>query len=188
MTKQINDNGWDRQGSTYVRIISFADGKEMTGYSKKINFTERRNPVDALTNFILRDYMGGYLDAKSEKALANPTIRIDYYLNRTQERIVSLTYVTPDWTQKGAENKKLLNWVNRFYAMIRSGKSPAEIEDALMVRTRERNRDELDTSYQRFFTLTDLNYYFNMLLDQKKYPEEAVHHFYRSYKEKYFNN
>jgi hypothetical protein len=185
--KQVNENGWDREGSTYVRIITFTDGKQLTGYSKKIGNNERRNPVDGLTNWILRDYIGGYLDARSDKAIANPTSRIDYYLNQTQDRIISLTYAAPDWTQKAAENKKLFNWINRFYAMIRAGKPSSEIENFLMVRTRERNRDELDYSVQRFFTLSDLNFYFNLLLEQKRYTAEAIHHFYREYKLKWFS-
>ena len=61
------------------RVIYLQNGYTLTGYSKKVGQNERRDKVDLLTNWILRDLLNGYLDKATTNPKITPIERIEYY-------------------------------------------------------------------------------------------------------------
>lgn len=192
----INENAirnepiWDKAHSTYLRVIYLQNGYTLTGYSKKVGQNERRDKVDLLTNWILRDLLNGYLDKATTNPKITPIERIEYYAKRgeSSEHILNLYYDFPEWiSSKWMENRKFTSFINRFYWLIRNGKNPTAIANELQVRTRAPKFDPLDISLKRFANMTDLNAYVIRLKQESDLPKDAVDNFYRSYKEKFLN-
>lgn len=185
-----NEPIWDKAHSTYVRIIYLQNGYTLTGYSKKVGQNERRDKIDLLTNWILRDFTNGYLDKSTTNPKITPVDRIEYYAKRgdSMEQIVNLYYDFPEWINtKWIEQKKFASFINRFYSLLRNRQSPSAIANELQVRTRAPKLDPLDISLRRFSNMIDLNAYVIRLRSDSDLPKEAVDNFYRSYKEKYLN-
>lgn len=183
-----NEPVWDKAHSTYMRIIYLKNGYTFTGYSKKVGRNERRDKVDLLTNWILRDLKAGYLDKHTTNPKITPVDRIEYFLKRgdAHEPVVNLYYDFPEWiNSKWMDNKKFFAFVNRFYSMLRSQASPTTIANALEIRTRAAAQDPLDISTPRFASMPDLNAYIYRLRNETDLSSEAVDNFYRKYKEKY---
>ena len=189
-TKPIhNEPVWDKAHSTFVRIIYLKNGYTLTGYSKKVGRNERRDKVDLLTNWILRDLRNGYLDKNTTNNKITPIDRIEYYLSRggAMEQIFNLYYDFPEWiTTRWLGNKKLVSFINRFYDLLRKGNDPTAIVNELEVRTRAPKLDPLDVSVRRFASVIDLNAYVIRLRSESDIPTEAIDHFYIKYKETHF--
>lgn len=184
-----NEPVWDKAHSTFVRIIYLKNGYNLTGYSKKVGRNERRDKIDLLTNWILRDLKNGYLDKCTTNGKITPTDRIEYHLKAgdTIEPIFNLYYDFPEWiNSKWLENKKLVSFINRFYTLIRKGANPTTIVNELEVRTRAPKQDPLDVSVRRFSNMIDLNTYIIHLRSGSDIPTEAINHFYNKYKEMHF--
>ena len=190
-TKEINnDPVWDKAHSTFVRVIYLQNGYTLTGYSKKVGRNERRDKIDLLTNWILRDLKNGYLDKLTKNPKITPTDRIEYYFKRgdSLEPIVNLYYEFPEWIDmKWTEQRKLVSFINRFYALLRKGVSPSAISNELEIRTRAPKQDPLDISIKRFISMVDLNAYVLRLRNESDLPKEAVDNFYSKYKEKHLS-
>jgi hypothetical protein len=190
-TKQTNNEPvWDRAHSTFVRVIYLQNGYTLTGYSKKVGRNERRDKIDLLTNWILRDLKNGYLDKLTKNPKITPTDRIEYYFKRgdSLEPIVNLYYEFPEWIDmKWTEQRKLVSFINRFYALVRKGVSPSAISNELEIRTRAPKQDPLDISIKRFISMIDLNAYVLRLRNESDLPKEAVDNFYSKYKEKHLS-
>lgn len=190
--KSQNEPIWDKKYSTYMRVIYLTNGYTLTGYSKKVGRNERRDKVDLLTNWILRDLKNGYLDRHTTNPRITPVDRIEYFFKRGEseyEPIINLYYDFPEWVNpKWMDFKKMHVFINRFYDMIRNQMSPTSIANALEIRTRAQSQDPLDISIPRFSSMPDLNAYIHRLKNESSLPGEAVDNFYRKYKEKYFFN
>jgi hypothetical protein len=188
-TKEINnDPVWDKAHSTFVRVIYLKNGYTLTGYSKKVGRNERRDKIDLLTNWFLRDLKNGYLDVSTKNPKITPTERVEYYFKNGEalEPIVNLYYDFPEWINpKWMENRKLVSFINRFYSLIRKGATPTAIANELEIRTRAPKQDPLDISLKRFSNMLDLNAYVLRLRNESELPIEAVDNFYRKYKEKH---
>lgn len=192
MQNQVRKNEpvWDKANSTYMRVIYLKNGYTLMGYSKKCFRNERKDKIDLLTNWILRDLKSGYLNEKTARPGITPTERIEYFLYRNQsyEPVISLYYSFPEWTNtRWMDQKKFFVFIHRFYDMLRKNVSVPEIVNALEVRTRAQSQDLLDYSRPRFSTIPDLNAYIKKLKEDSDLSDEAIEHFYREYKQKYFN-
>jgi len=184
-----NEPVWDKAHSTFIRIIYLQNGYTLTGYSKKVGRNERRDKVDLLTNWILRDFRNGYLDKNTTNNKITPIDRIEYYTKRGEsiDPIFNLYYDFPEWINtKWLENKKLVSFINRFYSLLRKGNNPSAIVNELEVRTRAPKQDPLDVSVRRFSSMIDLNTYIIHLRSASDIPTEAINHFYNKYKETHF--
>jgi hypothetical protein len=192
MNKSFTDKKeivWDKKNSTFVRTIYLKNGYTFTGYSKKFGRNERRDKIDLLTNWILRDLRNGYLDRNTTRLEITELDRIEYLFqaNDRTEPIINLYYDFPDWVgSRWMGNKKLHSFINRLYDMLSKGRSPEEILNSLEVRTRAPKFDPLDVSMPRFSSMRDLNACVFRLRSEGNLPEEAIDNFYRKYKEKYF--
>ncbi|MBX2943590.1 MAG: hypothetical protein KF860_14725 [Cyclobacteriaceae bacterium] len=185
-----NEPIWDKAHSTYMRIIYLENGYTLTGYSKKVGRNERRDKVDLLTNWILRDLKAGYLDKNTTNPKITRVDRIEYFLRKgdSYEPIINLYYEFPEWSNvKWMEYKKFYSFINRFYWMIRNQSTVTTIANALEVRTRAPKQDPLDISRPRFASLIDLNAYVHRLKSDSDLPSEAIENFYRKYTSKYFD-
>lgn len=184
-----NEPIWDKAHSTYMRVIYLQNGYTFTGYSKKVGRNERRDKVDLLTNWILRDLKAGYLDKRTTNPKITTVDRVEYFLKQGESYapILNLYYDFPEWVNtKWMENKKFCVFINRFYEMVRNQASVTTIANALEVRTRAQQQDPLDISIPRFSSMPDLNAYIHRLKTHTDLSGEAVDNFYRKYKEKYF--
>lgn len=185
-----NEPVWDKLNSTFIRIIYLKNGYTLTGYSKKVGRNERRDKVDLLTNWILRDFRNGYLDKNTLNSKITPLDNI-YYSIQVEGRIepvIELFYDYPNWINlKWSSNKKFFAFITRFYDMVHRQVPPSEIVNRLEVRTRAERFDPLDTSTPRLSSMRDLNACVTRLRTEGNYSEEAIEAFYRKYKEKYFN-
>jgi hypothetical protein len=180
---------WDKANSTYMRIIYLSNGVSLTGYSKKYQQNERRDKIDLLTNWILRDFKNGYLDRKTTNPKITVLNHVEYFIkqNDTYYPVVNLYYDFPEWVnQKWMDQKKFFYFVQRFYQMIRQGLPAPEILNALEVRTRASSKDPFDIGTPRFANMADLNAYVARLRNESDLEEDGIEHFYRKYKEKYF--
>src|SRR6478609_1004442 len=100
---------WDKTNSTYMRIIYLRNGYTLTGYSKKYLQSERRDKIDLLTNWILRDFKAGYLDKATLNPKITPVNRIEYFIKYQNEYqpVINLDYEGPEWINpKWLDQKK----------------------------------------------------------------------------------
>jgi len=190
-SKEIhNEPIWDKAHSTFMRVIYLRNGYTLTGYSKKVGRNERRDKIDLLTNWILRDLKNGYLDKSPSNTKITPLDRVEYFLAKgnAYEPVLNLYYDFPEWPNPSwMENRKLLTFINRFYGLIRKGLNPTAISNELEIRTRAPKHDPLDFSIRRFASMIDLNAYVVRLKTDSDLPADAVDNFYRRYKEIHFN-
>ena len=189
-SQKTNEPVWDKVNSTFMRNIYCCNGYVFTGYSKKYKNNERRDKTDLLTNWILRDFKNGYLDKKTTNPKVTEVDRLEYFQNRNQrfEPVINLHYDFADWPdQRWMDNKKFFCFITRFYDMIRKGLDASTIVNALEIRTRAPRFDPFHLDAPRFASMNDLNAYVFKLRHEEKEQPEAIEHFYRKYKDKYFN-
>jgi hypothetical protein len=181
---------WDKKNSTFMRWMYFQNGNRFPGYSKKYGQTERRDKTDLITNWILRDLSGGYLDKHTTDPKITPLDFSDWYkqISPNQwEPMFRLDYTCPQWyNTKYMEDRKLVAFLTNFYTMLRNGKSVSYIINALQVKTRAERLDPLGYDTPRFISIDDLNIYTHKLKAEGKYSNEQINHFYQNYKQKYF--
>jgi hypothetical protein len=188
-TKTRNEPVWDKANSTFMRNIHFANGYVFTGYSKKYQNNERRDKIDLLTNWILRDFKNGYLDKNSQNPKITETDRIEYFIRKGTDfvPVINLYYDFAEWPdQSWMDNRKFFSFIFRFYEMQRKGTPVPSIINALEVRTRAPKLDPFFLDTPRFSHINDLNAYVFRLRNEGKFPKEEIENFYRKYKEKYF--
>jgi hypothetical protein len=109
---------WDKANSTYMRIIYLSNGVNLTGYSKKYMQNERRDKIDLLTNWMLRDFKNGYLDKRTSNQKITTLDHIEYFIkqNDSYHPIINLYYDFPEWiNHKWMDQKKFFYFIKRFY-------------------------------------------------------------------------
>lgn len=175
---------FDKYEATYVQIIQFCTGKEIPGYSKKVGFEETVDPVNCLTNFILRMYIRGYLRPHAE---IDPVKSITYSLNRNPYTwIVTCSYDYFDLNPEYLKEPRLIHWLNAFYQDIESRKSLDFINRKYHRRGRETPFHELDINGHCFFNPLHLARHVQKVLERNRYPIGHVIHFYQQSKRKFF--
>jgi hypothetical protein len=185
---------WDKENSTYMRVLVMANGNELVGYSKCISMEERRDKVDLLTNWIIRDFETGYLDRNTKDPRITVLNRADWYRQVSKnplqrDLMFTMYYDVMEWHDtKYAENKKLAQFFLRYYSLVRKNASATTIRNSLYVNSRAPRVDPLSTERPRFPALEDLNFYIVRLQNEGRYTSEQINHFYRSYKEKFFSH
>jgi hypothetical protein len=185
---------WDKHNSTYFRVIRLQNGIELTGYSKKIGMEERRDKIELLINWIIRDFEAGYLDKNTTDPRITPTNYLEYYriVNysaKEYEHVFTLDYYAPQWSSsKFMADKRLTSFMVRFYSMMRSNSTPTAIRSALYITTRAEKLDPLDYSKPRFLSREDVQFFAVKLRAEGKYTIEQIDHFMREYINKYFPN
>ena len=183
---------WDKENSTYYRVLVMDNGRDLVGYSKKIGMEEKEDKTDVLTNWIVRDFEGGYLD----KNTVNPKITrlkcADWYKRITKnplehELMFTLYYDTMEWhNTKYAEDKKLVEFLRKFYWLVRKNPTATTVRNSLYVSTRATKTNPLSTERPRFMSIEDLNFYLAKLQNDGRFSPDQINHFYTNYKEKYF--
>lgn len=176
---------YDMVNATYRQTIYFANGKTIDGYSKRIGFVEPIDPVNCLTNFILRMYIRGYLRECND---IDRVRYIEYHYNHTYEPIVRCFYEYPDFNPSVIEHQpRLVKWLSHFYED--ASRLPL---DAMQAKYHRRGRAceefELDINQHGFIRPEHLVRKVVSLLRQGQYPAAHIGHFYRQCKEKYFPN
>ncbi|MEK9157716.1 MAG: hypothetical protein AAB638_00855 [Patescibacteria group bacterium] len=189
-----NIRKWDKENSTYFRVLALQNGKELTGYSKMIGMEEKRDKTDVLTNWIVRDFEGGYLDKNTSNPKITPLRCADWYKQVSRgplqhELMFTMYYDTMEWhNTKYAENKNLVSFLKKFYDLVRKGVTATTIRNNLYVTARAEKLDPLSVDKPRFMSIEDLNFYLSRLQNEARYTPEQISHFYRTYKEKYFKS
>jgi hypothetical protein len=176
---------WDKEGSTFVQRILFANNHEMLGYSRKIGFHERNDKDSLLINWILRMYRDGYLDPTNTNK--DKIQFIEYYQNTRPDLtlIFRLHYDYPEWNPAFFGNKRLVSFINRFYLLIEKKTPVQEIYRTLYVRSHASETDPLDLSTMRFINERHLSTYCTKLIADGKRPQGEVEHFFHQYKQKF---
>jgi len=175
---------FDKEYSTYIQVIKFCTGKEIPGYSKKVGFLETVDPVNCLTNFILRMYVGGYLRPNGN---IDPVNEIIYSLNKNPYTwIVTCTYDYFDLNPEYLQETRLVHWLNAFYEDIEAKKSLDFIQRKYHRRGRETPYNELDVNGHYFTNPLHLGRHVQKILERNRYPMGHVVHFYQQCKQKYF--
>lgn len=187
-TQARNEPVWDKVNSTYMRNIYLVNGYVFTGYSKKYKNNERKDKIDLLTNWILRDLKNGYLDEHTQNPKITETNRIEYFEKKGSDyiHIITLYYQFAYWeNQSWMDNHKFSAFIARFYDMIEKKIPVAAIVNALEIRTRAPKADPFSIEHPRFLKVKDLNAYVLQLRREGKYPMEEIENFYRKYLNKY---
>jgi hypothetical protein len=189
-----NIRKWDKENSTYFRVLVLQNGRDLTGYSKQIGMEEKRDKTDVLTNWIVRDFESGYLDPQTKNPKITPLRHADWYKQVSKnplshELMFTMYYDTMEWhNTKYADNKRLVEFLKKFYSMVRKPDiTPTTLRDTLYVTKRAEKLDPLSIDKPRFMSIEDLNFYLNRLQGEARYSSEAIMHFYTSYKAKYFD-
>ncbi|MCZ8020202.1 MAG: hypothetical protein O9302_03225 [Cyclobacteriaceae bacterium] len=181
---------WDKANSTFMRVLILRNGIELTGYSKKIGMEEKRDKTDVLTNWIIRDFEQGYLNKNNTDPRITELNYSDWYHRKTSsdfELMFTLYYDTVEWHNiKYAENKKLVEFLNRFFYLSKKNATANTLRDQLYVVKRAERLDPLSVDKPRFLSLEDLNFYLNRLQNEDRFTADQLQHFYTSYKQKYF--
>ncbi len=188
--KQNYEPIWDKANSTYMRNIYLANGMVFTGYSKKYHHNERRDKIELLTNWILRDLKNGYLDKHTSNPKVTTVDRIEYFIKQGADyaHIITLYYSYAEWIDPAwMANRKLVAFITRFYDMVRNKANVMAICNALEVRTRAPKYDPLSLEAPRFTSVNDLNAFVFNMREEGKFELEELQNFYRKYMSKFFN-
>ena len=189
-TNQFNKSPWDPLYSSFMQVIEFKSGKTITGWSKKVDFAERKNKDDLLCNMILRMYIIGYLDP--DNPAKDPINFIEYYdmrYNRADpNRIMRLYYSFPEFEPDSISKYKVIaDWVNKFYDLVNQKIEPEIIYKKMMIRSKRRNEeDPLRIEGGRFSNPSHLSQYCLYLMENSIRAKGEVEHFYRGYMNKVF--
>lgn len=183
---------WDKVYSTYKRTLYLINGRELTGYSKQIGKQERNDKIDLLTNWIIRDYEGGYLNDQSRdlrKSKLKEAIwwRIKDASKNEFEPIFTLKYNNVIWHSVIFYNNEVLRRrIERFYHLVRYGAPTEEFRRTLYVSGRgARTPEPLSLEWKKWPTRQELLAHLGSKEIQDFYGENEIQAFYQSYIEKY---
>ena len=188
--KEFKAAGWDVYDSTYIQQIYLQNGKEFTGYSKRIGFAEKNDKQAVLINWIIRMHKAGYLD-KNYPDTKRRIYNIEYYLNHYpgKQIILSLYYDYYECLNSlwGITNIKVIRFLDNFYEELRKGNS--HNIKSFYIHKRTRYNDPFDLSQRRFITQKSLHDYCYRMIEKNTFTQEQALGFYRKYIEKYpFDN
>lgn len=184
--KGYAEGQWDTLDSTYMQKIYFKGNKApLIGYSKRSGYSERNDKLSLLTNWIIRMYTTGYLDPKN--TTKDDIECIEYYFNKKAPPILifRLYYDYAEWNPAYLDKKKLVDWIDRFYAMIEKGELPDNIYRAMYDKTRTRKEDPFDLSLKRFMNANHLAKYCSQLFRDGAYAAGEIERFYHAYWKKH---
>lgn len=196
MAKHKKNNGnaftkskWDPLHSTFAQRILFSNGNELTGYSKRMNFAEKKDKLGVICNMILRDYRYGYLDEQNRAK--DPIEYIEFYhleISRMDPpRMVRLYYnfFEFDFNYVNWKDGHFAHWLEKFYKMIEEKRSIDAMWNALYFKPR-RTANEDPLSLNKVFTNAGhLANYCVWLIEKNIRPKGEVEHFYKKYMEKF---
>jgi hypothetical protein len=185
---QFINSRWDSNKSTFKHTIYFKNGKILDGYSKKVNYSEKTDKVDCLSNIICRLLGYGYLDKNDTSK--DEILWIEFKLNKTNDTFLRLFYHSFEWlspTFKIDEGGKLIIFLEKFYKKLNNGVEAQKIINSLYINSRNRGIDYFNTKMKRFTSLVQLIRYCEMLLLHFQFPIGQVTQFYNKYVEEHFN-
>ena len=169
---EANKGKFDPINSTYRHEIYLRNGKVLTGYSKGLNVNEMPDKDRLIQVVIGRLYRNGYLHPKSV-GYAQETNEIIFYFNDPVE---------PDWicslyprsyrlAPGQADNKLLINFLNRFYEQIKTGKERKNL-------VKEPRHQKLLDKSRRFKSEQELLSFVNEAIDKYGIPNEIAKRYY----------
>lgn len=180
---------WDKDNSTFYRNILLMGKPLLVGYSKKMGMHERNDKMAVLINWIIRDYESGYLDPKNNRV--DRIEKVEYFEKSNDRHLFNLHYSYPEYVDpyllEDDEFKPVVDFLNKFYTLIKQGVATYEIRQKLYIKGRSRPKeDPLDVSKRRFAQFEDLrNYVADLLLAGRVTPKQAEDFVVR-YSEKWF--
>ncbi len=175
---------YDKENATYIQLINFVNGIQLPGYSKKVGFAEPVDPINCLTNFILRMWETEYL---RPSARIDPVKSIEYRLNHAPyTSIVSCTYEYPMISPEYLADRRFVDWLNAFYEDVNKKKPLSYMLKKYKRKGRLTEVDDLDVSQYGFTRPDHLLRHVFKLIEEKKHPLEHIQHFYRQCATIYF--
>jgi hypothetical protein len=179
---------WDKENSLIVQKIEFENGKIITGYSRRVGWSEPDDICKVLCNMMLRMVQEGYLvesDTRKDKIEC-----IEYYINDYPKLIPIVTcfYKHKEFEYKTIEGlpegKNIVNKVNKIYETLKSG----EIDKTIINNyQRKKERYALDINNGKYRTPNDLWEFCLVCIERKRYPSQEVLQFAVQYLNKYFS-
>lgn len=117
-----NQGKFDPVNSTYRHEIYLSNGKILTGYSKGLNLPELADKDTLIQRVTVRLFRNGYLHPQS-KGKSKETACIAFFTNHPvdPELIVFLYPKTYELATEELGNSVLINFLDRFYEMIKTG-------------------------------------------------------------------
>lgn len=175
---------YDKVNSTYRQTIHFINGKTIDGYSKRIGFAESVDPINCLTNFVLRMYIKGYLRPCPE---IDPVDFVDYRYNHSNEPIMSCYYEYPTFNPAVIEaHPRLVQWVGQFYEDLQKELPLEQMQAKYHRRGRVGSVYELDINHTAFVKPDHLVRKVLRLIKEGIHPTAHIAQFYRQCMAKYF--
>lgn len=181
MNTNFINAGWDSENSTYCQEISFTDGRTIVGYSRKIGFAEMRDKKKLLTNWILRSYQGGYLNA-THRSKGVVCIKYSKMIEGRYKHFLTLYQDYPEWVPNLYDDKIQL-FLNKFYFFKREGKDPYQL---LYERKKDKQYNPIDLDSQRFFNRNDLRLHCVRIINDGVREKSELQNYYIKYVKKYF--
>jgi hypothetical protein len=186
----FNKAKWDPMHSTFAQKIHFKNGNELSGYSKRLGFSERQDKLALLCNMILRDYRYGYLDRFNNSR--DPIDHIEMYHlavdRQNPPRMVKLYYTFAEFEHGYIDHEKgqFNTWLTKFYKTIEDKRSIDDIWNACYFKPLKKSEsDPLDLKTRRFSNLNHLNNYCLYLIENDIRSKGEVELFYKKYIEKW---
>ena len=179
---------WDERGSTFCQLIRFTNGKSIQGYSKRVGFNERNNKIDLLTDWILRNLVGGYLDQKNPSK--SEIDCIEFYRNEidgSAKLILRLHYTHYEIDKNNFEDpSKLLKFLRRFYERVNAGHHAMEIYNELKIRVKQRSENLLSLERHIFQDPIQLLHHCQKIIKTRKHQPSEVRDFFGQYMSRFF--
>lgn len=173
--------------ATYRQTIYFVNGRKIDGYSKKIGFVEPVDPINCLTNFILRMYISEYLLKGSTRI--DPVRHIDYCYNHTHSHILTCRYDFVELNPAIIETQpRLVQWIGQFYKDLDNKLAPEQMQAKYHRRGRAAYNSDLDINQNGYLNPDQLVRKVVQLIRDGLHPLPHIGHFYRQCMEKYFNS
>ena len=185
MNKHYNNSGWDANNSTYMQRIILKNEKTLTGFSKRIGFSEAKNKRKVIQNWILRSFRDGYLDEDNSRR--DSAICIEYYWKNDVKvwELAFIVYQNRVVWESSWQNKDFEKFMYRFFELKKQKISPYE---KLYSSAKSKPSNPLDLSKFRHRRLEDFRNYCIDLLRKNVVPLGEIKHFYIQYVNKYLGS
>jgi hypothetical protein len=175
----------DTERSTYRWIITFANGKQINGYSRKAGKPEITDKVKLLKRRIIMLSKKDYLDASR-------TTSIEFY-KRTNigEYMDHLFTMFPKYYQlhnntRFNNHKPIISFLDTVYDLVKLG-NIGQLDYKMVPYSKIKEDDLFNIVSGRFPDVSQLQKFCNdMAIDG--YPLERILHFQRQYIQKFFEN
>jgi hypothetical protein len=175
----------DSENSKFKHLIFFElKNIVLTGYSGKVGMKEKDNDIDNFINYVLRLMKNRYYPGSTREIDC-----IQFYLNREDDRIVTLLNGRASWEPKflfEPKWKKAHSVIDNMYELLDKAWPLVQIEDKLKIKSKPKVA----------FDPTDLTPHFTSdralvrhceELVRKGYAQGEVESYLRNYRSRYFN-